>query len=404
MQGRNSAVCESLGKMRLFPDIAHFPIAFKPMSLDRSKLPRWLDGRTIATVFATKALLLLFAAHAFEVTENRPVNSAGGVLGIWQRWDAEQYLKLAQFGYTGTGDDRFLIVFFPLYPLIVSIFGSLTGSYLFGAFFVTAVASAALGLVFRELVRLDHSEKIAQLSVIFLFIFPTSYFLHIPYTESLFLALTIGAFLSARKRKWMITGIVGCLACATRINGLILVPALAFELWQEYRETGKTDAKWLFLLLIPAGFAGYLLLNYVIAGDPLIFMTYQREHWYRYFRWPWEGIWETVKRIDNPKSVDAHMTGIQELIFVLLGAVSTLIGWRELRNSYRVWMVLNWLLFVSTSFVISVPRYTLTLFPLFFLMAIAARKYWSVYVFIVAWSLLFLGAFVTQFVRGMWAF
>lgn len=374
------------------------------MSLNTKQLPKWLNVRILATVLITKALVLLFAVQAFEIFEDRSVNSVGGVFAIWQRWDALQYLKIAENGYTAVGDDRFLIVFFPFYPLLVSVFSFLTGNYLVAAFFVTAIASIAHGLVFRELVKLDHSETIAQLSVLFLFIFPTSYFLHIPYTESLFLSLTIGAFLAARKRAWLIAGILGGLACMTRINGLVLLPALALEVWQEHRETRTLSSKWFFLLLIPAGFAVYLILNYVVAGDPLVFMTYQREHWYRYFRWPWEGIWETIKRVDNPKTIDAHMTGIQELFFVVVGLAALLIGWYKLRNSYRIWMLLNWLLFVSTSFVLSVPRYTLTLFPIFILMAIAARRYWSLKVLFVVWSILFMAAFVIQFVRGMWAF
>ena len=374
------------------------------MMFKSSKFPHWLNGRIVATVLVTKALTLLFAIQAFEVLENRSVTTAGGVLGIWQRWDAIHYLKLAEQGYTGTGDDRFLIVFFPLYTLLVSALGTLAGNYLIGAFLASGVASVALGLAFRGLVKLDHSERIAQLSVFFLFIFPTSYFLHIPYTESLFLTLTIGAFLAARERAWLIAAIVGCLACATRINGLVLVPALAFEVWQDYRENHKVDLNWLFLLMIPAGFIGYLLLNYSVAGDPFVFMTYQREHWYRYFRWPWEGLWETIKLIDNPKAVDSHMMGIQELLFVAIGMVALLVGWQKLRNSYRAWMGINWLLFVSTSFVLSVPRYTLTLFPIFILMANAARKYWTFNVLVTVGSLLFLGAFISQFVRGMWAF
>ena len=185
---------------------------------------------------------------------------------------------------------------------------------------------------------------------------------------------------------------------------MILVPALAFEVWEQYRESKAFDRKWLFLLIIPAGFAAYLLLNYVVAGDPLIFLTYQREHWYRYFRWPWQGIWETIKLIDNQKVVDSHMMGIQESLFVAIGIAALLFGWRKLRPSYRVWMGLNWLLFVSTSFVISVPRYTLTLFPIFILMGLAARRYSTLNVLLIVWSLLFMGAFISQFVRGMWAF
>lgn len=28
-------------------------------------------------------------------------------LGIWNHWDAAHYLKIAQFGYTAVGEDKF---------------------------------------------------------------------------------------------------------------------------------------------------------------------------------------------------------------------------------------------------------------------------------------------------------
>lgn len=369
-----------------------------------TRLPHWLNINVILTVVVSKALLLIFAAQAYLIVSEKPFTGNDSFLGIWDRWDAVQYLKIAQEGYVANGDDRFLIVFFPLYPALVALLQFILRDQLLSAFIVSGVASLAAGLVLRSLVRIDHSEKTAQLAVIFLFIFPTSYFLHIPYTESLFLALIIGSFLAARKRSWVVAGMLGCLACLTRINGLILFPALLFEVLIEYRESRQFNSKWLFLLMIPLGFGGYLALNYIVAGDPLIFLTYQREHWFRYFRWPWEGVWETIKRIDNPKVADAQMTGVQEVLFVLIGAAATIFGWRHLRNSYRVWMAANWLLFVSTSFVLSVPRYTLSLFPLFILMAMAARVSRAVNFEFWVWSLLFLSLFSIQFVRGNWAF
>jgi 4-amino-4-deoxy-L-arabinose transferase-like glycosyltransferase len=297
-----------------------------------------------------------------------------------------------------------LIVFFPFYPALVAAFQIVFRDYLLSAFLVSALASVALAMAFRELTRLDHDEKTSQLAVLLLFIFPTSYFLHIPYTESLFLALTVGCFLAARKRMWLAAGALGAVACVTRINGLILFPALAFEVWEEYRDKQRFDRKWLFLLLVPFGFGLYLFLNYVVTGDALIFMTYQREHWYRYFRFPWDGIWETVKRINNPRPIDAMMTGVQELLFVAIGLFATIAGWKHLRNSYRIWMAANWLLFVSTSFVLSVPRYTISLFPLFILMARSARQSWALRVLFIVWSILFLALFSSQFVKGGWAF
>ncbi len=61
---------------------------------------------------------------------------------------------------------------------------------------------------------------------------------------------------------------------------------------------------------------------------------------------------------------EAEMVGTQELIFIALGLVCTIVSWIKLRPAYSVWMTGNWLLFVSVSFVLSVPRYTLTMFPI----------------------------------------
>jgi len=364
----------------------------------------WLSSKVVGTVLLTKILILSFAAQSYQIITDQPMSRFYDYFANWKRWDATHYLNIAQNGYTAYGEDRFLIVFFPFYPALIALFQLVFRDYLISAFIVTGISSLALGLIFRELVRLDYSEKIAQFAVLFLFIFPTSYFLHIPYTESLFLTLCVGCFLAARKRSWILVGILGGLACLTRINGLILVPALVFEMWEEYRETKSFNKKWLIMLLIPIGFGIYLWINYYVAGNPTMFMVHQREHWYRYFRPPWEGVWQTFKKIYNDKPSAAQMTGVQELLFVGIGLFATIVGWRHLRNSYRVWMVANWLLFVSTSFVLSVPRYTLVMFPIFILMSLAAVRNWWVNVLFTVWSILFLAVFTIQFARGWWAF
>lgn len=365
---------------------------------------RWLNWNIIGIVLVVKMLVLFFGSQSYQVITDKALAPPTGFFGIWNRWDAVHYLDIAQLGYTNAGEYRFKIVFFPLYPALTAMFNFILDDYLISAFVVSGIASVALGLVFRELVRMDYSEKIAQFSVLFLFIFPTAFVLHIPYTESLFLALAVGCFLAARKRRWFLVGILGALACLTRINGLILFPALLFEVWEEYCETKVFNRKWLWLIFMPSGFIAYLGLNYYVTGDATMFMTYQREHWNRYFRFPWFGIWESWKGIFYRNPSSAIMSGVEELLFVAIGLFAIIAGWRKMRNSYRVWMVFNWLLFVSTSFVLSVPRYTLVLFPLFILMALTAARNWWANVLFVVWSILYLSLFTTQFVRGWWSF
>lgn len=363
-----------------------------------------LDCQVILLVFITKILIIIYGGQSYQVTLDKPVSSLYGWFEIWAKWDANRYLDIAKYGYKAVGEGSENIAFFPLYPFLTGIAGFFAGDTLIGAFIVSAIASVALGLLFRRLVNLDYAEDVARSSVLFLFIFPTSYFLHIPYTESLFLALSIGCFYAVRKQYWQIAGLLGYFACISRINGLILLPVIFIELLLLYKETKKIDWQWLWLLLIPTGFLSYLLLNYQIFGDPFAFTKFQKNFWFKELTFPWVGIkgkWRTFM-YDTPSS--SQMVGYQELFFVGLGFACTVWGWFKLRASYSIWMTFNWLLFVSTSFILSVPRYTITMFPIFILFAEFSSKRFWVNLLITLWSILFLGLFISQFVTGKWAF
>ena len=371
-----------------------------------ARLPAWLDTRAAGLVLAVKALLLVYGAQAFVVWKNERLGSFYDWLAIWNRWDAPHYLDLARMGYVREGVEARWIVFYPLYPWLVRAAAFVLRDEMLGAFFVSAVASVAAGVLLYRLARLDESEEVARASVFFMLVFPTAYFLHIGYTESLFLALALGSFLAARSRWWLVAGLLGGLAAMTRVNGLLLFPALAFEMREEYLETGRRGGPlgWLGLLLVGAGFGVYLLINWWVMGDPRAFLDAQGDYWYKSLTWPWVGVRETWNSIWGRAPSEAQMVGWQEFFFVLLGLGVTAWGWLRLRTSYAVWMTCNWLLWTSTKFVLSVPRYTLVLFPAFILFARlrVSRPAWGAAVAI--WSLLFLGLFAARFAQGYWAF
>ncbi len=371
-----------------------------------ARLPAWFDARVVGLVLAVKALLLLYGAQAFVVWKNEWVGSFYGWLAIWNRWDAPHYLDIARMGYVPQGVESRWIVFFPLYPWLVRASAVVLRDGLLAAFFVSGLASVAAGLLLYRLARADEEpEEVARGAVFYLLVFPTAYFLHIGYNESLFLALVLGAFVAARGRCWWAAGLLGGLAAMTRLNGVVLVPALAFEAWAEYRNEGRrVRREWLWLLLPGAGFAAYLLINWWVLGDPRAFLQIQGEHWFKSPTWPWVGIGGAWDATWGKTPSDALMIGWQEFFFILLGLGLTVWAWARLRTSYAVWMTCNWLLWTSTKFALSVPRYTLVLFPAFILLARlrAARPAWGATVAV--WSLLMLALFAARFSQGYWAF
>ncbi|HET6647408.1 MAG TPA: glycosyltransferase family 39 protein, partial [Pyrinomonadaceae bacterium] len=144
------------------------------------------ERRLIAMMLAIKALVFLFAGQSYQAISDQSVVGWRGWLEIWNRWDALNYQKLAIHGYSAIGDMRPTMVFYPLFPWTTRLFAALLNDYLVSAFLISTFASLAAGVLLYRLARLDFEDSTAKIAVWFLFIFPTSYFLHIGYTESLF--------------------------------------------------------------------------------------------------------------------------------------------------------------------------------------------------------------------------
>jgi hypothetical protein len=360
------------------------------------------ERRLIAMMLAIKALVFLFAGQSYQAISDQSIVGWRGWLEIWNRWDALNYQKLAIHGYSAIGDMRPTMVFYPLFPWTTRLFAALLNDYLVSAILISTFASLAAGVLLYRLARLDFEDSTAKIAVWFLFIFPTSYFLHIGYTESLFLMLALGCLLAARTGHWLLAGALGALGCLTRATGLILLPVLIVESGQQYWATRRWNWEWLCVALVPLGFVGYLLLNYHAAGDPFAFLPIRKEFYHISLAPPWTGITEAIGSLDRPPA-QAQIVGVQECLFIALGLAATIASWIKLRPLYAVWMTGNWLLFISVSFVASVPRYTLTMFPIFFLFAmLAARRLWLIAISV--WSILYLAMFASLFVWGRWAF
>ncbi len=359
---------------------------------------RWSadDRDTTVLVLGVKALLFLFAALALGTLFDR----YDGMMEMWNRWDAVHYLSLAKDGYVGEGEARFSIVFYPLYPWMVRVFSLFTQSYFTAALAVSGAASLGAALLLRRLTAIDHPAAVARQAVWFFLIFPTSYFLHIGYTESLFLVLVLGSLLAARTDHWAAAGLLGALACLTRVNGLMLGPTLLMEAWLQYRAARRIDWRWLWMGAVPLGFLAYLALNYRVTGDPFAFSPIMEEHWFKTFTPPWVGIYDVWLRTPGINLTE----GLLELLFIILGLVGVIWCWLRLSPTYGVWMSLNWLLMNSTSFVVSVPRYTLTLFPLFILFARLGHKRPVAGLLLSVISLFLLALYTMKFAYGTWAF
>jgi len=357
------------------------------------------DWIVIGWVLSIKVLLFVLAAKSYAVIWGNWLGSAHRWFEIWDQWDVGYYQKIAEFGYAATDGS---IAFYPLFPWLVRLVADICGSYLAAGLMVSGFASIAAAILLRRLVQIDYPASVAMRSVWFFLIFPTAYFLHVGYSESLFLALALGCILAARIQRWWLAGVLGALCWMTRAPGAVLVPALTVEAAQQYWVQRRWNWRWLWIAIVPAGFGVYLLINWRVSGNPFAFFQTRKEMFEQSFALPLRGIRQAIwARYPTPN--EAEMVGIQELFFVALGFVCMIISWIKLRPVYATWMTGSWVLFSSVSFFQSVPRYTLTMFPIFILFALLARNsFWKGV--LTAWSLLFFGLFAILFARGEWAF
>jgi hypothetical protein len=342
-----------------------------------------------AAVVAVLVFGLSGRAHAFDPAGvTTPFGPVGDVLAApLGRWDSVWYLAIAGAGY-GDGARE---AFFPLYPLLVRVAGVPLGSALVGGALVsTALLGVAL-VVLHRLVALDHDRAVARNAVLVTALFPMSFFFSAVYSESLFLALSVGAVYAARRERWAWAGALGGLAAMTRSAGVVLlVPLALIYLWDvgrpslHARRPLRADVLW--LGLVPLGLAAYCAFLALQGLDALAPFRAQ-EVWFRSFAGPFGGVWDgTVAAVQGARQL---LAGAREPVFfkaaggdpllaarhnielfawLVLAAVAVAGALRRLPAAYGAYLLAALALPLSYPVgpqpLMSLPRFLAVLFPL----------------------------------------
>ena len=106
-------------------------------------------------------------------------------------------------------------------------------------------------------------------TTIYAAVFPSAYFFGVVYSEALFLLTLVGAALAFRTKHWKLAALAAAAMTATRVNGVMFLPAL---LWLGWRAAGSSsrDRAWA-AGATAAGLVGigaYSWFNYQISGNP----------------------------------------------------------------------------------------------------------------------------------------
>jgi mannosyltransferase PIG-V len=362
----------------------------------RARLRPWLNLVLLALL--VKGLLVALTLVEYGAGPD-PLTALGRE---WDQWDATHYLYLATHGYSATGDARNLIAFFPLYPALIGALAAIGLPARTAALLISNVAGVVAAILLYEVARADGPRKAAWRAAAFFTVFPTAYFLLVGYTEALFCALAFGAVLAARRRRWLPAGLLGGLAAAARLSGLALLPFLLIELFAVRRSLRSIWQAIVPPILIALGFSTYLLLNLLVLGDPLAFLTVQREHWSHSLAAPWVGFANAVRGISWRVPWEKLTVGGGEIAGGFAAYATATLSWLRLRPADAAYATVVTVMVTFLPFWLSIPRYLLSLYPLFLLAGRIQSR--SVYLSMVALSFVALVVFSLAFGRGYWAF
>ncbi len=348
---------------------------------------------------------------------------------IWAKWDSIWYLRIAEYGYSSLDNTT---AFFPLYPFLIAIFKPLfLGNGVLAGMFISLACCLGAFYLLYLLVELDFEKEVARRAVFYMAIFPTAFFFQTIYSESLFLLLTIGCLFAARRNEYVIAGIAGALATLTRSPGLLLLAPLTIMYLQNHGWSWRPVTwdlrriRWDIagLALVPLGLGVWMLYLGLRFGDPLLFTSAQG-NWLREFTWPLGGLWRGAVEAGN---------GLRDLF-----STSDSIYWPVADRDPRLWATYNIMNFIFTIGLIglgiaairrlpahyvayifavlllplstpstyvplfSMPRFMLTAFPIFILMALWGERNRWVDMLITVSSVALLGFFMAKFVVFTW--
>lgn len=332
---------------------------------------------------------------------------AHNLVTSFEQQDALWFLRIADTGYRS---DDGSAAFFPLYPVTVrGVSWAIGGHPLAAGLLVSNLAFLGSLCMLYLLVRKERSDAVARKTVLYLSIFPTSFFFFAPYSESLFLLAAVTAFWAARRVRWPVAGASGALAAATRSVGVALAPALMVEAIHQWietpRERRRSATLWWALLwsaLALTGLVAYLWFWRGRTGDLLAPLRLQE-------------IWEREPSFPLTTLASGTRLAFAEGSFFLLdwllvvpALAAAVIGLMWLRPAYSVYTWAGILAPLSLVFagrpLMSMPRFVLPLFPIFWIFAELAERKKVPHTLIVGLSAGGLGLLTVLFVNAYFIF
>ena len=284
-----SVLLMGLCAARLLVRFAHVLKGTEPACgyrLQRGFAPRQALLCAAGAALVSRLMIYLLAYAMYRLLGIGASGFSESFAPLWTHWDTRHYIGIAQQGYTAVGDDRLRLVFFPLYPLLMRLCSVLTGGDVFaGGILVSLMCSALSAALMYDLSYMYGGREQAARAAAYFLLSPLSVFLCCAYTEALFICLTLMAICLHRRGRPYAAALCGMLSAFTRMPGVIIAGLFIIEGLSKIprRAFTRRDAVRMLsqVLIVFSGLFAYWIVNAVVTGNPMMYLTYQRENWYQ---------------------------------------------------------------------------------------------------------------------------
>jgi hypothetical protein len=351
----------------------------EPTAPEVARRPR-LNAHTLKIPAAAYILTRLWVLLLMQWT--RSFTAPKTPLGdIARSWDASHYLDIATKGYpsklsvsrSGTVTAS-VHAFFPAYPIAIRVVNAvLPGGALIAGVAISLVLGAGATVLLWLLTARLADEESANRAVILFCVFPGTLVFNWAYSESLMFCALLAALLFLLDERFVLAGLAGAVATATRPNALPIVLACG---WVALIAIRAGRAKWrdffATVALAASGYVAFMAYLWAKTGEPLAWFRVERDGFHE--GTPARRLWELVDQ-----ALHQHAYTQSELTFVFV-ALAAALAFFTLQARFPTWLTVTTLLILALALTANVapasPRLQAAALPAFAAAGIRLKGNW----------------------------
>lgn len=317
-------------------------------------------------LFSIIYAIILFGISSIFPTMNNDYGNI--ILDKLINFDSFHYFDIANNGYT----EDALYAFFPLFPLLMKLFSMISIPMELSGIAISLLSYTGCYLCLSYLNKDNENKK----RILKYFSFsPILCLAFVPYTEYLYMFLSLLSFIFIKEKKPLWAGVFIGLCCGIKNMGFVMFCIFFLQLYSELKEMPlKAKIRPLMTYSIPAIALGSIFPFYLLftTGDLIKFATVQGSAWDKFSCMPWTPI---IKDLIALKDLPAKS------IVIILTLITIALTIYIICKSFKKEKILSSMLLIGTIIPLcacltrdsvaataSEIRYIMFLFPIYILM------------------------------------